>query len=236
MQALLISDLHLSPERPVVTEAFKKFLSQQASRAESLFILGDLFEAWIGDDDPAPLAGEVKAAIKTLTDRGVKVFFQQGNRDFLIGKRFARETGCTLLPDFYVTRFNGVKTLLLHGDLLCTEDTEYQRYRRRVRHPASRWLLSHLPLKRRQKIAAQWRAKSMAANANKPENILDVTGEAVEKAFAEFNVSRMIHGHTHRPGVHSHPQGKRLVLGDWHDRGWYISTAGDELSLNEFPF
>lgn len=235
MHCLLISDLHLSPQRPAVSQAFLAFLADKASRSQALFILGDLFEAWIGDDDPAPLAREVMQALKILTDKGVSIYFQPGNRDFLVGKKFARQTGCTLLPDYYVAEFNGVKTLLSHGDLFCSEDIDYQRFRKRVRKPVIRWMLSHLPLKRRQKIADDWRKKSIAANANKSDNIMDVCEQTVEQQFVAFGVTQMIHGHTHRPASHQHKNGTRLVLGDWHHSGWYISTEDNTLTLHEFP-
>jgi UDP-2,3-diacylglucosamine hydrolase len=236
MPTLLISDLHLSPERPAVTQAFLGFLKDQAQQANALYILGDLFEAWVGDDDPAPLSREVIAALKVLTDNGTKLYLMQGNRDFLIDKRFARETDCTLLPDHYVAQLEGHNLLLLHGDTLCTGDEQYQRFRRKARHPIFRWCLNHLPLKTRQNIAKNWRAKSMDVNSNKPDNIMDVTASEVERQMEKYQVSTMIHGHTHRPNRHQHKQGERLVLGDWHHHGWYIRvTKKTEPELISFP-
>lgn len=236
MPTLLISDLHLSPERPAVTQAFLGFLKDQAQQANALYILGDLFEAWVGDDDPAPLSREVIAALKVLTDNGTELYLMQGNRDFLIDKRFARETGCTLLPDHYVAQLEGHNLLLLHGDTLCTGDEQYQRFRRKARHPVFRWCLNHLPLRTRQNIAKNWRAKSMNANSNKPDNIMDVTASEVERQMEKYQVSTMIHGHTHRPNRHQHKQGERLVLGDWHHHGWYISvTENVAIELISFP-
>lgn len=236
MPTLLISDLHLSPERPAVTQAFLGFLKDQAPQANALYILGDLFEAWVGDDDPAPLSREVIAALKVLTDNGTELYLMQGNRDFLIDKRFARETGCTLLPDHYVAQLEGHNLLLLHGDTLCTGDEQYQRFRRKARHPVFRWCLNHLPLRTRQNIAKNWRAKSMNANSNKPDNIMDVTASEVERQMEKYQVSTMIHGHTHRPNRHQHKQGERLVLGDWHHHGWYISvTENVAIELISFP-
>ncbi|MBQ0712168.1 MAG: UDP-2,3-diacylglucosamine diphosphatase [Porticoccus sp.] len=236
MPTLLISDLHLSPERPAVTQAFLGFLKDQAQQANALYILGDLFEAWVGDDDPAPLSREIITALKALTDNGTELYLMQGNRDFLIDKRFARETGCTLLSDHHVAELEGHKILLLHGDTLCISDVQYQKFRRKARHPLFRWCLNHLPLSTRQNIAKNWRAKSMNANANKPDNIMDVTASEVERQMEKYQVNTMIHGHTHRPNRHQHKQGERLVLGDWHHHGWYISiTENVTPELISFP-
>lgn len=234
MSLLFISDLHLAPERPAVTRAFNTFLLDRAARSDGLYILGDLFEAWIGDDDPSSLAREVVAGLRALADQGVPVFFQHGNRDFLVGKRFAKETACTLLPDYHVFSAYGHKLVTLHGDTLCLDDVKYQKFRRRVRHPIYKWLLSHLPLKKRMQIASEWRRKSKAASSNKASNIMDVTPSEVEKVMAEFSVRIMIHGHTHRPARHQHRTGERLVLGDWHDKGWFIELGPDGLQLENF--
>ncbi|MFT7301065.1 MAG: UDP-2,3-diacylglucosamine hydrolase [Porticoccus sp.] len=222
MNTLLISDLHLSPERPAVIRAFYLFLEHQAQDADALYILGDLVEAWVGDDDQAPLSREVIAALRKLTDSGTAVYFLHGNRDFLVGKRFAHETGCTLLPEHHVANLNGHPVLLLHGDTLCTGDENYQKFRRKSRHPLFRWILNRLSLKRREKIAEDWRAKSMKANANKSDNIMDVTPSEVERLMEKYDVRTMIHGHTHRPKRHKNNRGERLVLGDWYHHGWFI--------------
>ncbi|WP_461481357.1 UDP-2,3-diacylglucosamine diphosphatase [Porticoccus sp.] len=236
MSTLLISDLHLSPERPAVTRAFLAFLHAEARQAEALYILGDLFESWIGDDDPAPLAREVIGELKQLSDSGTRLYFLHGNRDFMIGRRFARETGSTLLPQHHIAKLGGQKVLLLHGDTLCTEDEAYQKFRRISRNPLVKFVLRNLPLKKRQRIAADWRRKSMAANANKADNIMDVSTAEVRRFLKDFGVKRMIHGHTHRPDRHSLPGGERLVLGDWHRRGWYILVEGEQPpELISFP-
>jgi len=236
MNTLLISDLHLSPERPAVIRAFYLFLEHQAQDADALYILGDLVEAWVGDDDQAPLSREVIAALRKLTDSGTAVYFLHGNRDFLVGKRFARETGCTLLPEHHVAKMNGHPVLLLHGDTLCTGDESYQKFRRKSRHPLFRWGLNRLSLKRREKIAEDWRAKSMKANANKSDNIMDVTPSEVERLMEKYDVSTMIHGHTHRPKRHKHNRGERLVLGDWYHHGWFIRiTDNTPPELISFP-
>ncbi len=234
MTALLISDLHLSPERPAVTRAFFDFLSNKAATAKQLYILGDLFEAWIGDDDPSELAGDVQDQLKALSERGIEVYFQHGNRDFLVGKTFARNTGCKLLPELHLTSLAGVDAVLLHGDTLCTDDEDYQRFRRRYRRPFMIWLLRRLPLKKRQQVAADWRERSAMANANKPENIMDVSGDAVEQTMKKYGVKLMVHGHTHRPDHHQYPYGERIVLGDWHHKGWYVEADGRGISLNSF--
>ena len=225
MSTLLISDLHLSPERPAVTQAFLDFLKNQATKANALYILGDLFEVWVGDDDPAPLSREVIAALKALTDNGTALYVMQGNRDFMIGKHFARETGCTLLPGHYVAQLEGHNVLLLHGDTLCIDDEQYQRFRHKTRRPFFLWCLNRLPLSTRQKIADNGRAKSRAVNANKSENIMDVTPSEVERLMEQYQVNTMVHGHTHRPNCHQHDNGERLVLGDWHHQGWYIRVT-----------
>lgn len=234
MTTLLISDLHLSPERPEITQAFFDFLDTRAAAASELYILGDLFEAWIGDDDPSELAVSVQQRLSALSDKSVAVFFMAGNRDFAVGKRFARATGCTLLPDYHVATLNGAPTLLLHGDTLCTGDKAYQRFRRRIRNPIVLWLMKRLPLSKRQKIASDWRQKSTMANANKPENIMDVSTEAVEQTMTKFAVNRMIHGHTHRPNRHRHGNGERIVLGDWGEQGWYIEANDRQVALQSF--
>lgn len=234
MTALIISDLHLALERPEVTQAFFDFLHTRATQADSLYILGDLFEVWIGDDDPSPFTRDVITELKKLSDSGTKLYFQHGNRDFMIGKRFATETGCVLLPDVYLADLSGIKAILLHGDTLCTKDEEYQKFRRIARSFIFKWVMKTLSLSRRQKIASNWRSKSMAANSNKASNIMDVTPDEVEKLLLKHNVTTMIHGHTHRPARHTHKNGERIVLGDWHKTGWVVIAENGELELSEF--
>jgi len=176
----------------------------------------------------------VQTAFKQLTDKGVALFIQHGNRDFFLGKRFCKATGATLLADEHLVEFNDQELLVMHGDTLCTDDVDYIRFRQRIRHPISKFLLQLLPLKARQKLSHNMRAKSKAANANKPSAIMDVNLNAVEKVMSKHQVKTLIHGHTHRPNRHQQKQGERIVLGDWHDRGWYViwDTAG--LELNHF--
>lgn len=234
MAILFISDLHLSPERPEVTRAFLGFLESQAASAEALFVLGDLFEAWIGDDDTCPTGIEVTKAFKQLTDKGVALFIQHGNRDFFIGKRFCKATGAILLADEHLVEYMDDTVLAMHGDTLCTDDVDYIRFRKRIRHPISQFLLLSLPLKYRQKLASGMRAKSKAANANKPSAIMDVNAQAVDSVMSNHQVKTLIHGHTHRPDRHQHSHGERIVLGDWHDKGWYVIWDNNGLELQSF--
>ena len=234
MSVLFISDLHLAPERPAVTRAFLSFLSDRAANAESLYILGDLFEAWIGDDDPSAMAAEVQDALRNLSDSGVNLFIQQGNRDFLLGKRFIKRCGAVMLGDEHIVEYAGHRALAMHGDSLCTDDIDYQRFRRKARNPIYKWCLSHLPLKRRQKLATDWRAKSMAANSNKASAIMDVNGDAVATVMGKHAVEVLIHGHTHRPNRHALASGERIVLGDWHDLGWVLCLDDSGYNLESF--
>ncbi len=240
MSTLFISDLHLAPERPKITRAFFSFLENEAVKADALYILGDLFEAWIGDDDPSPFCRDVIQKLSALTrgtnqQKGTPTWFQHGNRDFLVGRRFARETGCILMPEHHVIDLYGTNVLLLHGDTLCTRDLAYQKFRRKVRNPVGTWLLAHLPLKKRLAIASDWRMKSMNANTNKSDNIMDVTPDEVERLMKKYQVRHMIHGHTHRPGQHRHANGERTVLGDWHDKGWVLEADANRMNLRSFP-
>lgn len=234
MAILFISDLHLSPERPEVTRAFLYFLEQHASSAKALFVLGDLFEAWIGDDDTCPTGTQVQQAFKQLTDQGVALFIQHGNRDFFIGKRFLQATGASLLADEHLVEYNDENILVMHGDTLCTDDMDYIRFRKKIRHPISKFLLLALPLRFRQKLANGMRAKSKAANANKPSAIMDVNTDAVDAVMSKHQVKTLIHGHTHRPDRHHHINGERIVLGDWHDKAWYVLWEGNSLELKNF--
>jgi UDP-2,3-diacylglucosamine hydrolase len=234
MAILFISDLHLSPERPEVTRAFLRFLEDQTNSTEALFILGDLFEAWIGDDDNSPTGADVQQAFKQLTDKGVALFIQHGNRDFFLGKRFMQATGATLLADEHLVEYDDQTVLVMHGDTLCTDDVDYIRFRRKIRHPITKFCLQLLPLKYRQKLASNMRAKSKAANANKPSAIMDVNSEAVDQVMSKHQVKTLIHGHTHRPNRHQHKQGERIVLGDWHDKGWYVKWDTSDLQLKHF--
>ena len=235
MTTLFISDLHLDAERPAITRLFREFLSGEARSASALYILGDLFEAWIGDDDDAALVAEVADALSALSSSGVPIAFVHGNRDFLLGETFAARCGMRLLPEASVETIEGRPTLLLHGDTLCTDDVAYQAFRRHSRDP--RWQAQMLaqPIPVRRALARQARAESAKHMAGAAAEIMDVNADAVTSAFAAHRVDRMIHGHTHRPAIHSlDVQGKpaqRVVLGDWYEQGSVLGIDRDELAL-----
>ena len=240
MTTLFIADLHLCTEEPAITAGFLRFLAGDARKADALYILGDLFEAWIGDDDPNPLHREMAAAIKALTDSGVPCFFIHGNRDFLIGKRFARESGMTLLPQEKVLNLYGRKVLIMHGDTLCTDDAGYQAFRAKVHQPWLQKLFLSLPLFIRQRIAAKMRAGSLAANSSKSLEIMDVNPQAVINEMEKHQVQWLIHGHTHRPAVHEVTANAqpafRVVLGAWHTEGSMVKVTPSDVELIAFPF
>ena len=211
-----IADLHLSENRPHLLALFRQFMQEQAPEAEKLYILGDLFDFWIGDDEQSDLISEVQQLIRHLTEKGVPCYFQHGNRDFLIGKKFANACGLTLLPTYQVIDLYGTPTLLCHGDTLCVDDVKYQQYRKKVHQKWRQWLFLHLPLKVRLKIAEKIRAKSRQDKQLKSTEIMDVNAAFVQQIFAQFHVTQMIHGHTHRQKHHEIlPHFHRIVLGDW---------------------
>ena len=211
-----IADLHLSENRPHLLALFRQFMQEQAPEAEKLYILGDLFDFWIGDDEQSDLISEVQQLIRHLTEKGVPCYFQHGNRDFLIGKKFANACGLTLLPTYQVIDLYGTPTLLCHGDTLCVDDVKYQQYRKKVHQKWRQWLFLHLPLKVRLKIAEKIRAKSRQDKQLKSTEIMDVNADFVQQMFAQFHVAQMIHGHTHRQKHHEiPPHFHRIVLGDW---------------------
>ena len=211
-----IADLHLSENRPHLLALFRQFMQEQAPEAEKLYILGDLFDFWIGDDEQSDLISEVQQLIRHLTEQGVPCYFQHGNRDFLIGKKFANACGLTLLPTYQVIDLYGTPTLLCHGDTLCVDDVKYQHYRKKVHQNWRQWLFLHLPLKVRLKIAEKIRAKSRQDKQLKSTEIMDVNADFVQQIFAQFHVTQMIHGHTHRQKHHEiPPHFHRIVLGDW---------------------
>lgn len=240
MHTLFIADLHLCAQEPAITAGFLHFLQRDAVHADALYILGDLFEAWIGDDDPEPLHAEIAAALKTLQQAGVPCYFIHGNRDFLLGKRFARASGMTLLPEEQVLELYGRRVLILHGDTLCTDDTDYQHFRRRVHNPLIQKLFLALPLRWRLKIAAGMRARSQQSNQHKTLDIMDVNPQAVAQTMERHDVRWMIHGHTHRPAIHQlslhGAAAHRAVLGAWHQEGSMIKVSRDDVELITFPF
>jgi UDP-2,3-diacylglucosamine hydrolase len=223
---LFISDLHLDGTRPDITAQFLDFLEREARSAQALYILGDLFEAWIGDDDPDPDKRRVIQGLRAVTNAGVPTFLIHGNRDFLIGKRFCRETGVQLLTDGTVIDLYGRRVLLMHGDLLCTDDHAYQRLRRIVRNPVVQFMMRRLTLRRRQKLAERMRAGSkehIASMDIAAPAIMDVNQDEVRRTLLRFGVDCIIHGHTHRPAVHELQidghAAVRIVLGDWYEQG-----------------
>jgi len=230
---LFISDLHLDTARPAVTRALAAFLAQH-QHCERLYILGDLFEAWIGDDDDAPLAAEVAALLRDFTAAGPALFIMGGNRDFLLGEAFCEAVGAQLLPDPTVIDLYGESTLLMHGDSLCTSDTQYQAFRRTARDPQWQQQMLARSLAERRSLAGELRSMSREANSNKAEDIMDVTPPEVDKVMRTYGVTQLIHGHTHRPATHKVSAGYRWVLGDWHALGWAISASSTELNLYNF--
>lgn len=240
MATLFIADLHLNEHEPAITAGFLRFLERDAKQADALYILGDLFDAWIGDDDPQSLHTTVAKALHQLQQSGVACYFIHGNRDFLLGKRFAQRAGMTLLPTEQVVECYGRRILIMHGDTLCIDDEAYQKYRRRVHNPVIQWLFLHLPLSLRLKIAARMRAASQQANRQKSQQIMDVNPQAVQACFQMHAVNTLIHGHTHRPAIHTvvteSGEVQRAVLGAWHEQGWMIKVTADDTALISFPF
>lgn len=236
---LFISDLHLSPTRPEVTNAFLTFLNTTAKNAESLYILGDFFDAWVGDDDDTQAYKAITVALKNYS-KSHSLFFMHGNRDFLIGDHFAKQAGVTLLDDPCTIELNGMPTLLMHGDSLCTQDKEYMAFRSMVRNPEWQQSFLQKSLDERKKIAEHIRATSQSMNSLKAKDIMDVTPSQVLKVMQSHSTPRLIHGHTHRPARHELSLNKklaeRIVLGDWHNSGWYLIADGKELHLKSFEF
>lgn len=226
MAILFISDLHLCPSRPQIDRHFLEFLAGPARQAEALYILGDLFEYWAGDDDlDDPFNAQVCAALRALT--AVPIFFMAGNRDFLVGEAFARAAGLALLPEPAVVDIGGTATLLMHGDTLCSDDAAYQAFREEVRAPDWRQAFMALPLDRRKARIEALRRESEAQKRSKPLDILDVNPDAVVQTLTFHRCTRLIHGHTHRPALHQFKIGgracERWVLPDWYETGGYLA-------------
>lgn len=228
-----ISDLHLDPARPAVTRALAAFLRRHIHCAR-VYILGDLFEAWPGDDNDSPVAIEVAGLLREFSAAGPELFIMQGNRDFLLGQGFCGHIGATLLPDPSVIELYGDPTLLMHGDSLCTADKDYQQFRDTARDPAWQAQLLAQSLDERRKLATSLRTQSKEANSIKPDTIMDVAPEEVERAMGAHGVRQLIHGHTHRPGRHQSPAGVRWVLGAWEGQGWFIQACPGDIKLHNF--
>ncbi|MGH8550719.1 MAG: UDP-2,3-diacylglucosamine diphosphatase [Methylococcales bacterium] len=222
-ETLFISDLHLRPTRPAITRQLLDFLAVRARRAEALYILGDLFDTWVGDDDPSPPGRKVQAALKSLRDSGTAIYFQHGNRDFLIGKRFLEESGLRLLEDYSVIDLYGSRTLLMHGDLLCSDDLPYLEFRKKARSPEWQNAVLSKPLWLRLAYARWYRLRSYFHKRNKSEEIMDANPQTVEAVMQNYQVSRLIHGHTHRPAEHrieiNGTVARRIVLARWEGGG-----------------
>jgi UDP-2,3-diacylglucosamine hydrolase len=238
-KTLLISDLHLDPSAPEIAQQFIGFLRGAAREARALYILGDLFEAWLGDDDPDPAVRSIVRELRELRETGVATYFMHGNRDFLIGPRFATETGCVLLDDGTVIDLHGERVLLMHGDLLCTADTSYQRLRRLLRNPLTLFALRSLGLERRRALAHRLRAGSRMHVGSTAAEIMDVTPATVVEALRRSGAETLVHGHTHRPAVHSLQvdgrSTRRIVLGDWHTHGSVLEWSDSGAELRNLP-
>jgi UDP-2,3-diacylglucosamine hydrolase len=236
-ETLFISDLHLDKERPEIIRLFIHFLRSQATRSESLYILGDLFEYWIGDDQPITDLEPVIKGLQSLTAASIPVYFIHGNRDFLIGESFAETTGIKLLPESTVIDIYGRPTLIMHGDTLCTDDTDYQKMRAMLRHTDWQKQFLSLSLEERTQQALQLRAKSQSATKDKKEDIMDVNSQAVEKIMHDNTVDLLIHGHTHRPAIHEFlirdKKAQRVVLGDWYSQGSILRVTPNSLELTK---
>src|SRR5579885_688681 len=235
MTTLFISDLHLDDSRPRIVELFESFLAGEARNADALYILGDLFEAYIGDDDDAPLPERVASALKALSDSGVPVFFIAGNRDFLLGESYARRAGMQLLDDGAVVDLYGTPTLQMHGDTLCTDDAAYLAFRTQVHNPAWQRMFLSQPLPARRAFAAKARDASRVHVSQTDMAIMDVNQRAVEDALRRAQTTRMIHGHTHRPAIHDFQldgaDAQRIVLGDWYEQGSVLRVTPNAIEL-----
>jgi UDP-2,3-diacylglucosamine hydrolase len=229
MATLFFSDLHIEQSRPEVLRWLTGLLDGPARAADALYILGDLFEYWIGDDAPSPGAEELAQRLNALSTAGVPIYFIHGNRDFMLGADYAASAGLVLLPETRVVDMYGQPTLILHGDTLCTDDVEYQAFRRQSRDPGWQAAVLARSVRERLQLAREARDASMRHTGLTAPDIMDVNEEAVRRAFVDHDVTRMIHGHTHRPAVHHHDlggghSGERHVLADWYDRGSYLEV------------
>lgn len=239
-EQIFISDLHLAEQRPDTVALFTHFLATRPKSGDQLFILGDLFDVWIGDDEDSLLADTIRTALLALTQRGVALFVQHGNRDFLIAKRFLKETGANFLADPTVLKVAGKPTLLMHGDLLCSDDVRYLKARKKLRHPLFRWYMKILSLKKRRAIAINYRQQSKETKAVTTADIMDVNQDTVMEYFTKHHVNQMIHGHTHRPAMHQYTMDNgniaiRWVLPEWKGNEINLLVANDQ-RINEETF
>lgn len=245
-KTLFISDLHLDTDTPGILQSLLTVLHERAAGADALYILGDLFEAWVGDDDQSDIADAVATALMSLSLAGTRVYLMHGNRDFLIGNDYAARCGATLLADPMVIECYGRRVALAHGDSLCTRDTAYMAFRKQMRDPAWQQAFLDRPLLERHMVAQQMRQKSQDANSQKASDIMDVTHQEVVKLLETLQVNILIHGHTHRPGIHTirlhepihgSDEAVRIVLGSWDQKAWVLefSPEGYELRPMAHP-
>ncbi len=237
---LFISDLHLYEQRPAAAQRFIRFLEQEARDADVLYILGDLFEVWLGDDDTSDFHRAITHALNACVQGGTPVLMMHGNRDFLIGAEFEQQSGCRLLPDPSVIDVDGMSALIMHGDTLCTDDIEYQEFRVTVRDAEWQRRFLAKPLQQRREIARHLRDESQIRTRAKPEQIMDVNQQAVERVMREHHISLLIHGHTHRPALHDFildgKPARRIVLGDWYEQGSVLTHDARGFMLSPLPF
>ena len=240
---LFISDLHLEESRPDITRTLLQFLNINSGKCAALYILGDLFEVWIGDDEQNPLIDEITSALRGFHVAGSSIYLMHGNRDFLIGDNFAKRCGAELIEDPCILKTEAGHIILLHGDTLCTDDLEYMQFRTQVRQQIWQQEFLAKPLDDRRAFAQEARQASQKTAGIKNNSIMDVNGQAVLDLFNQFQENMMLHGHTHRPAVHelalSNPingqiKGQRIVLGDWNNKAWYAETQNKEISLLSF--
>ena len=236
MTTLFISDLHLDAANPAIGQQFLAFLEGEARQAEALYILGDLFESWVGDDDPDPYHASIKDALRAFTDSGIPTHIMHGNRDFMLGEKFAEDTGVQMLDDPVVHEIAGCPVILSHGDALCTDDVAYQALRRMTRDPDWQAMMLEKSLQERLAFAAEARRQSKAYAMHVTEDIADVNQVAVDNLMRRMNTFTLLHGHTHRPAIHDFTvdgrEARRIVLGDWYEQGSVVrwNESGPELS------
>ncbi len=234
-ETIFVSDLHLDDSRPTITSLFLNFLKESATKAEALYILGDLFEVWIGDDNISSLSHQIATGLNQLRQKGTPIYLMHGNRDFLMGKEFENASGCTIIPDPTLINLYGIGTVLLHGDTLCTDDIEYMDFRTMVRNPEWQKEFLDKPLPERKDIASDLREQSKEMTLAKPMDIMDVNQQTVEEVLKKHNVQQMIHGHTHRPDTHTFllnsVTAQRIVLGDWYQNGSVLRCSHEGCKL-----
>ncbi|MCL1079328.1 UDP-2,3-diacylglucosamine diphosphatase [Parashewanella spongiae] len=236
MTTLFIGDLHLSADHSYITDAFFRFLDTQAKKAEALYILGDLFEVWLGDDVAEPFAENVASKLRAAS-RYTKIYYINGNRDFLLSYQYAKRAGMTILPEHHTLSLYDIPTVILHGDTLCTLDESYQKFRKFRNNSFVRWLYFSFPSAIRRSIAQRIRNKSKKSNQGKSQAIMDVEPSAVKSLMKSTQTQRMIHGHTHRPGFNDVAEGKkRIVVGDWYEEGSVLEVNREGISLTTLPF